>query len=242
MLLERSIAVVVPAWNEGRHIGRVISSMPAFVDQVIVVDDHSDDDTVAQALAAGDSRLVLFRHETNRGVGAAIASGYARAFRQGADVAVVMAGDGQMDVRDLPSLVGAVGAGAGYAKGNRLAWPGVWRRMPLDRLVGNYALSWLTRQVTGLHVSDSQCGYTALSRRAAERIDYESLWPRYGYPNDLLCRLAECGERVAEVAVRPIYADESSGVTVRDAVWVVPGVLARAWWRRRSASRGPAEA
>lgn len=229
----KHIAVVVPAYREAERIGRVLARIPPLVDSVFVIDDGSDDETATAARAHGDGRVQVHRHDSNRGVGAAIATGYRLAFAGGADIAVVMAGDDQMDPRDLPSLVDPVcGEGVAYAKGNRLAWPGARQRMPLLRFVGNHVLSWLTRLVTGLEVQDSQCGYTALSARAVEAVDLERLWPRYGYPNDLLGALAASRLEVRDVPVRPVYAGEPSGIGWRHALLVIPFVLARVLGRR----------
>jgi glycosyltransferase involved in cell wall biosynthesis len=237
MLFRQTIAVVIPALNEAPHITQVVRTLPTFVDRIIIVDDASSDDTGARAQAIGDRRLVVLRHDHNSGVGAAITTGYRHAFNEGADVAVVMAGDGQMDPDNLRDLLKAIESGADYAKGNRLVWPNVWRDMPKPRLAGNIVLSWLTRQAIGIHVKDSQCGYTAMTRDAAARLDLDALWPRYGYPNDLLARLAASGARIVDVPVRAVYEDEQSGVGWHDALVVVPRVLGRAWLRRLRPSR-----
>jgi glycosyltransferase involved in cell wall biosynthesis len=227
------IAVVVPAHDEARWIVEVISAMPAFVDVVVVVDDASTDATATLTRETTSScRVELVRHRHNRGVGAAIASGYRRALELGAEVIAVMAGDGQMDPADLRGLVDPVRLGqADYAKGNRLAHPEVWRRMPRARLLGSLVLSRLTSLATGTRIRDSQCGYTAVSRRALERLDLEALWPRYGYPNDLLGALALAGQRIVERPVRPVYRGERSGMRVWH-VAVIGGLIARTGWRR----------
>jgi len=242
----KKIAVVVPAYREAERIGRVLERIPALVDVVFVVDDGSDDETVAVARARADGRVRVHRHERNRGVGAAIATGYRLAFDGNADIAVVMAGDDQMDPRDLRSLLDPVcGEGVAYAKGNRLAWPDARRHMPTLRYLGNHVLSWLTRRVTGLPVQDSQCGYTALSARAARVVDLEALWPRYGYPNDLLGALAASRLEVRDVPVRPVYAGETSGIGWRHALLVIPFVLARIlgrrFWGRSGPTRSPSQ-
>src|SRR5687767_14615660 len=126
----RRVAVVVPAFNEAAKIARTIRSIPGFVDHIFVVDDASVDGTGRLAQRTQRRGLEVVRHERNRGVGAAIATGYARAHEAGADVTAVMAGDSQMDPADLASLIGAgVRGRADYAKGNRFAWPGVAREM-----------------------------------------------------------------------------------------------------------------
>lgn len=229
------IAVVVPAYREERLIRRTLDSLPDYVDRVVVVDDASDDRTSEAALSWGDARLEVVRHAENRGVGAAIATGYARAFESAADVAVVVGGDAQMDPHDMRALLDAVTSGrADYAKGNRLVWPGVEHRMPTMRLWGNRFFSALTRLVTGLSVGDSQCGYTALRREAAAQMPLSALWPRYGYPNDMLGFAASCGLKVVDVPVRPVYADERSGIGFRHALFVIPFVLLRVVLRRMS--------
>lgn len=227
------VAVVVPAYNESRLIARTLATIPRFVELIVVVDDASHDGTAELAEACGDPRVHVVRHAQNLGVGAAITSGYRLAFERGADVCAVMAGDAQMDPHDLWALVGPVLRGeVDYTKGDRLSYPCARDYMPTARWLGNGVFSWLTQLATGLSIRDSQCGYTAISRRAAMRLPLEQLWPRYGYPNDLLGMLAAHGMRVRDVVVRPIYGEEVSGIGLRHALFVVPYVLTRVFARR----------
>jgi glycosyltransferase involved in cell wall biosynthesis len=217
MFKGRRIAVVIPAFNEAAKIARTVRSVPGFVDHVIVVDDASQDGTGRIARRSQRRGLAVLRHERNRGVGAAIATGYAAAFEAGAEVTAVMAGDSQMDPADLSALVEPVVAGrADYAKGNRFAWPGVFHVMPASRMMGNIVLSYLTRVASGYgQVFDSQCGYTAANRRALSIILSGSVFPRYGYPNDILSRLGSHAARVIDVPVRPVYGPEwHSGIRI----------------------------
>jgi glycosyltransferase involved in cell wall biosynthesis len=228
----KRIAVVVPARNEERLIRRMLGRVPSFVDSVVVVDDASDDATVERARSVPDARVRVVRHVQHRGVGASIVTGYSHAFRSGADVAVVMAGDDQMDPADLPALVDPVASGrADYAKGNRFLHR-ERAKMPFSRRVAGKVLSLVTRGATGLRIGDSQCGYTALSAEAARAVPLEELWPRYGYPNDLLGILSAWNQRVVDVPVRPVYADEESGVRPWH-VFTVLGVIARRYTRTR---------
>lgn len=227
------VAVVVPALNEACFIARTLRSVPDWVDTIVVVDDASTDGTGEVVLAVADPRVRLERHARNRGVGAALVTGYRAAFEARADVAAVMAGDGQMHPDDLEALIAPVLCGeADYVKGNRLDHASVRRDMPVVRRLGNQVLSWLTGLATGLRVRDSQCGYTALARTAAERLHLPALWPRYGYPNDLLGRVAAAGLRLREVVVRPVYGDERSGIRWWHATLVVPALLMRTALRR----------
>jgi glycosyltransferase involved in cell wall biosynthesis len=230
MFKGRRVAVVVPAFNEERKITRTLRSIPGFVDHVIVIDDASQDGTGRLARRSQRRGLSVLTHERNRGVGAAIATGYAAAFEAGADVTAVMAGDSQMDPADLSGLVDAVVSGrADYAKGNRFAWPGVYRVMPLSRTVGNMVLSQLTRLASGYgDVFDSQCGYTAASRHALAIILSGSVFPRYGYPNDILTRLGAHGLRVLDVPVRPVYGLHwHSGIRISRVVGPLLGLIVR---------------
>lgn len=232
MVQGKRIAVVVPAFNEVEKIARTIRSIPGFVDHVLVVDDGSHDATARIAARSGRRGLEVLAHPRNRGVGAAIATGYQRALALGAEVTAVMAGDAQMDPADLPRLIAPVLADeADYAKGNRFAWPGCRRCMPLSRFVGNVVLSRLTRWACGLpRLIDSQCGYTAASRAALTAIDPDAMFARYGYPNDLLGRLARAGARVVDVPVRPVYGPGwRSGVRVWTVVYPIAFLLLRAF-------------
>ena len=248
MYQQLRIAVVIPAYNEAAAIAAVVASVPAYVDHVIVVDDASTDATAARGREAGDARgaTEVLVHDVNRGVGGAIVTGYRRALELGADAVAVMAGDGQMDPADLPSLLDPIVAGvADYVKGNRFAYPEVLWTMPRARLLGNVALSLLTRLTSGYHrLFDSQCGFTAVTRATLLALELDGLFPRYGYPNDLLARLRVAGARVVDVPVRPIYGPTwRSGITLRTAIYPVLFVVVRSlvWrkWAERRAS-GPA--
>jgi hypothetical protein len=122
-------------------------------------------------------------------------------------VTAVMAGDGQMDPDELESIVAPVARGqCDYTKGNRLFYRNAWEIIPRHRFLGNAFLSMLTKIASGYwHVADSQTGYAAISLEALETIDLDGVYPRYGYPNDLLVRLNIFDFRVADVPIRPVY-------------------------------------
>ncbi len=223
------VVAVVPACDEESRIAQVIASMPARVERIVLVDDGSRDGTVARARAVGDDRLLVISHAMRRGVGAAIESGYRHAFAQGADIAVVMAGDAQMDPGDLDALLAPVLDGTAlFAKGNRLDHVEAPRSMPVVRRLAGEVLSRLTSLASGRAVRDSQCGYTAMTRAAWDALNGTPMWRGYGYPNDLWVRLSLAGVPARDVPVRPVYLGKRGGMGARHALLVVPYVLARA--------------
>ncbi|MFT3694530.1 MAG: glycosyltransferase family 2 protein [Kofleriaceae bacterium] len=236
MYRQLRVGAVIPAYNETRAIAKTVATIPDFVDRTIVVDDCSTDDTAIRARVNPD--VVVITHPENRGVGAAISTGYRYVLEHDLDVAVVLAGDGQMDPGDLPALLDPIAANlADYVKGNRFLHPDIWREMPASRIVGNVVLSAATRITSGYHhVFDSQCGYTAIHRDALAKLELDAMWSRYGYPNDLLSRLHVHALRVVDVPVRPIYGEHwKSGINLSTALHPIPYVLLRSWGNRLAA-------
>ncbi len=235
MLDGKRVAVVVPAYDEEQLVGETLRGIPEFVDRIYVVDDGSHDATAERAREVGDARIEVIRHERNAGVGAAILSGYRRALEEEIDVACVMAADNQMDPVELADLVGPVARGeVEYAKANRLVSGEAWKVIPRTRYLGNAVLSLLTKIASGYwHVADSQAGYTAISRDALRRLDFESVYPGYGFPNDMLVHLNVQNARVRDVPSRPIYdVGETSGIKLRRVVPRISWLLFKGfWWR-----------
>ncbi len=229
------VAVVVPAYREERLIARTLSTVPDTVDVVIVVDDASPDATFERATSSAerDARIDVVRLSENQGVGGAIVEGYRRAIEAGADVAVVMAGDDQMDPGDLPALVAPIAEDrADYVKGNRWVHAEA-RRMPLVRRIGSQVLGRTTGFIAGIPgLDDAQCGYTAVRLATLRDVPLDRVYPRYGYPNDMLLRLAAAGARIVQVPVRPVYGDEVSGFVPYQVVKPIAGILLRGALRR----------
>jgi len=235
MLDGKRIAVVVPAHDEEALIATTVAGIPGFVDRIFVVDDASTDETGARA--AADPRVELIRHERNRGVGAAIVTGYVRARDERFDVTCVMAGDNQMDPAELESIARPVVDGeVDYAKANRLFTGQAWELIPHTRYLGNAVLSLLTKISSGYwHVADSQAGYTAVGLRALDLLDLDRIYPGYGFPNDMLVHLNVWNLRVRDVPSRPIYGvGERSGIRVRRVIPRISWLLVKGFfWRMR---------
>jgi len=237
MYSEKSICVVVPAHNEETQIQKVLETMPAYVDEIVVIDDASSDATVAnvQKSAAMDARISLIEHERNQGVGGSVASGYKYALKHGYDVTVVMNGDGQMDPRDLESIIlPIVNNEADYTKGNRLFYGDAWQIIPRHRYLGNSFLSLFTKIASGYwHIADSQSGFTAISLIALKRLDLDDIYRDYGMPNDILIKLNMYDFPVRDIHIRPIYnVGEKSGIRLSKVIPKISYLLVKGFCKR----------
>jgi glycosyltransferase involved in cell wall biosynthesis len=237
MLEGRKVAVVVPAHNEEDLIGATVQGIPGFVDRIYVVDDASTDATAQRARAVEDPRVEVITHDRNRGVGAAIVTGYKRALAERMDATAVMAGDNQMDPDELELLTTPIVRDElDYAKANRLFTGSAWKLIPRNRYIGNAILSLFTKVASGYwHVADSQAGYTVISLRVLQLLDLDRIYTSYGFPNDMLVHLNVWSARVRDFPSRPIYGvGERSGIKIRR---VVPRISWLLWkgffWRMR---------
>lgn len=235
----KSVAVVVPAFNEELLIGETLKSIPEYVDRIFVVDDASTDRTAEIALefSRRDHRIKCISHAANKGVGAAIITGYKSALEEGIEIIAVMAGDNQMDPKYLPSLLDPIVDGrADYAKGNRLMSPEFRRGMSAWRSFGNIILTFLTKMASGYwQLMDPQNGYTAISRYALERINPDSIYPWYGYCNDMLVRLNVFGFRIVDVVMPARYGNERSKIRYGKYIVRVSWLLLRDFlWRLKT--------
>jgi glycosyltransferase involved in cell wall biosynthesis len=258
MLNNKTIAVVVPAYNEKNQIETVIATMPDFVDKIVIVNDCSSDSTaeIVSKMIEYDNHqtfeiknilnhielkkynradfilqeqlktemkyfvpsevknkkpdqdhIILINQLKNAGVGAAIARGYKWCKDYGIDCTAVMAGDGQMDPDELESICKpVVEENIDYVKGNRLIHRSAWLVIPKTRYFGNSILSILTKIASGYwHVSDTQSGYTAISKKAINAIRLYDVYKSYGMPNDILVKLNISFCTLREVEIKPVY-------------------------------------
>lgn len=242
MLDGRKIGVVVPAYNEEKLIGRVIETMPDFVDKIIVIDDLSKDktiDVIEGYQAKIGPRLTLLKHTKNMGVGGAVLSGYKRALEDNLDVIAVMQGDAQTDPDELIDMVTPIlNEEADYTKGNRLFTGDAWNIIPRHRYLGNAFLSLSTKVSSGYwQVADSQSGFTAISNNALTILQkgFGNLYKRYGFFNDLLIHLNVFNFRVQDVYITPIYdIGEKSGIKLRKVIPSLTLLLSRRFlWRMK---------
>jgi glycosyltransferase involved in cell wall biosynthesis len=237
MVEGKHLAVVIPAYNEEKLLETTVAGIPPFADRIYIVDDASRDATVgcAHTAASADPRITVIVHEKNRGAGGAVVTGYQRALEDGADVVCVINADNQMDPTEMLSLVmPVVNDEVDYTKANRLFTGEAWDLIPHYRYLGNALLSLLTKIASGYwHLADSQAGYTVINRRMLGLLDLENVYPRYGYPNDMLVHLNVWSARVRDVPSRPIYGvGEQSGIKLRSVVPRISWLLMKGFfWR-----------
>ena len=181
--------------------------------------------------------LVAIAHTRNFGAGGAIKTGYLAGLVDGVDVVATIDGDGQMDPRIMDRIVDPVAEGrVEYAKGTRLVNGGHRGEMPLVRAFGNTALTYMTKAASGYWgMTDSQNGYTAISRAALRQLGVEDLFEYYAYCNAVLVRLNVHDFPIADVEVPTTYGDETSDIEISTFVTkVTPMLWRRFCWRLRT--------
>ena len=228
------IAVVIPAYNVEGQITEVLRSIRDFVDHIIVVDDASQDRTYELCRGFEDKRLIVLRNPENLGVGGATIVGFRMAMKVDADVVVKMDGDGQMDAYYLKTVIEPlISEGYSYAKGNRFLHTGDLKAMPKVRLLGNFAMTFLTKLTSGYwHIFDPQNGYIAIRGEALKTLDLDRISNRYFFENDMLVSLNIQNHRVVDVPVPALYGDQPSFLKIHRILLSFPFYLFRRFWHR----------
>jgi len=237
MYKNKKIGVVVPCYNEGQFITAVIRGIPEYVDRIYIIDDFSTDNTNEIALKAAEinpRRIRVIKHEQNYGVGKTIATGYKRCLEDNMDIAVVMAGDNQMDPAQLPELLKPIIEGtAGYTVGDRISNFDHMKGMSHWRRLGNWILKWLTRIASlNFSICDPQNGYTVITREALLRLNIDHIYPHYGYCNDMLIKLSANRVKIKHIQMPAVYGTEKSKIRYLPYIFRLSVLLIRDFlWR-----------
>jgi len=196
------VIAVIPAYNEETTIAEVLQRTRPFVDEILVVDDGSDDRTAQIAAAAG---AIVASHVVNRGLGAAIGTGFAGALRRGADVAITLDADGQHDPNEIPLFLEAIEAGADAVVGSRMLTG--FKGMPWYRRVAQILGNFATLLLFGVWVTDSQSGYRAFTPRALKIIDIRT--NRMEVSSEIISEIHRNKLSYKEVPIKAIYTEYS---------------------------------
>lgn len=192
--IKMKIIAIIPAFNEESTIGEVIKSTLQFVDEVLVINDGSTDNTVAAARNAGAN---ITDNIVNRGLGKTIKRGYAEAIRHGADIIVQIDADGQYDPKEIPLLIQPIMENkADLVLGSRLE--NLKYDMPWLKKQGNKAFSWLLRRLTGEDIKDGQTGFRAARKEIFETIEIQG---DFTYTQEMIVKVAKEGWRIVNVPV-----------------------------------------
>ena len=212
--------IVVPLYNENKHIDKVLKDIEKFKKDIVVVDDGSRDNSGIVAKASG---VTVLTHVINLGKGAAMKTGADFAFGNGADAVVFMDADGQHDPHDLELFI---------QKLESLKYDVIFGsrsladKAPFVRFWGNKIASMVIDIFFGIKISDPICGYRAITKTAYKKMRWES--SGYAIESEMLARVAQQKLRYIEIPVRTIYHDKDKGVTMLDAFGVFGNVIK--WW------------
>ncbi|MDH5833991.1 glycosyltransferase family 2 protein [Luteimonas kalidii] len=210
------VAVVVPAFRASQSVVDVVRCIGVEVDHILVVDDACPDGSGRRVdEEVDDPRVEVIFNPVNLGVGGAMVVGYRRAMELDATVCVKLDADGQMDPALIPRFIAPLLAGeADYVKGNRFFHMRDVVEMPGLRLLGNAALSFLSKLSTGYwHVFDPTNGFTAIHSVCLEHVELGKIDQRFFFESDLLFRLHLIDAVVADLPMRATYADETSNLS-----------------------------
>jgi len=225
MLHGKRIVVVMPAYHAGRTLAATWRDLPHdIVDQVVVVDDASDDDTVAVARALG---LDVILHPHNMGYGANQKTCYKEAIARGADIVVMVHPDYQYDPRLVTAMAGMVASGIyDMVLGSRILGSGALRGgMPLWKYLANRLLTLFENVMLGAHLSEYHTGYRAYSRSLLDALPWQRNSDDFVFDNQILAQAIVGRYGIGEVSVPTRYFAEASSIGFRRSVRYGFGVV-----------------
>jgi len=217
MKADKKIVAVMPAMNAAKTLERTVAAIPGeFVDEIILVDDHSTDETLelARELAL-ELPIHLVWHPHNAGYGANQKTCYLEALQREADVVVMIHPDGQYEPELIPEMCAPILAGrADLVLGSRFAEPGmaIDQGMPRWKYVANRLLTGIENRIMGTALSEAHTGYRAYSREFLLTVPFLRNANDFSFDSEVLMQASAFGMRIAEVPARGRYLDDSSSV------------------------------
>lgn len=236
MYRKAKIAMVIPAYNEEKLIGKTIETLPDFIDYAIVINDGSKDRTlgVLESIRTKNQKLIIVNNDGNHGVGTTVVNGFRRGLETDADIIGVMAGDAQCDPDYISKMVDIlIDKSVDYVKANRFVHRDALANMPTYRRIGNIFITILTKFSTGYYsIFDSQNGYGVFTREILEKISFDLIGKRYDYENTLLTALSIVNAKVRDEPVPAIYGDEVSSIKFLPTAYNALRANFIGFWRR----------
>ncbi len=219
------VAVVIPCYQVRDHILKLLGEIGEEVDRIFVIDDACPEETGQLVVEqCEDPRVTVLFNDKNLGVGGATVRGICKALQGSSDIIVKIDGDGQMDPTLIPVLIKPLlDVQADCVKGNRFYRPEFLQTMPKVRLLGNSALSFISKLSSGYwSLMDPTNGFFAIHADVAREIDWRKVSPRYFFESDLLFHLAISKAVVKNVPMLALYGDEKSNLSIWKALFEFP--------------------
>ena len=236
MYKKLSIGVAVPAYNEEKLIEKTLTTMPEFIDHIVVINDHSNDKTLSiiQKLQKKDKRITIIDNSENHGIGYSLTKGLKKAAELGCDRIAVMAGDAQMDPNQLsPMLDNMAKRNLDFIKANRFMHLEALKSMPKYRRIGNIIVTILTKFATGYYsIFDTQNGYVVYSKDVIERMPWNLIGNRYEFENTILIGLSIIDAKIGDFPMPALYGDETSTIKIFSTTMRVLKCLMIGFWQR----------
>ncbi len=230
------IGVAVPAYNEEKLIEKTITTIPKFVDYIVVINDASTDSTheVVKHLARSNKKITIINNKRNGGIGFSLKAGLKKAVELGSDRVAVMAGDAQMDPAILDSMIDSMEERQlDFIKANRFMHLDELKSMPSYRRFGNILVTILTKISTGYYsIFDTQNGYVVYKGEVLENLSWSLVGDRYEFENTILLALSVSNARVGDFAAPAIYGEEKSTINLFTTTPRVLSVLFSGYWKR----------
>ena len=219
------IAVCIPCYKVKSKILQVIETIPDFIDKIYIIDDCCPEQSGEHVrLHCSDLKVEIISHQSNRGVGGAVMTGYRRAIEEKMDITVKIDGDGQMDPGLIEKFVAPLKNGkADYTKGNRFHSVEGLIKMPLVRKIGNAGICFINKLSSGYwNIMDPSNGFTAIHIKALTELPLEKVQERYFFESDMLFRLGTIRAVVRDIPMTAIYEDEESNLSVVHTLFTFP--------------------
>jgi len=222
----RKIVIVLPAYNAGRTLERTYAELPFdIIDDTILVDDHSSDDTVRIADTLGIKHIIV--HEKNRGYGANQKTCYKAALQLGADIIVMVHPDYQYTPYLIPAMVSIIGNGVyPVVLGSRILGGGALAGgMPRYKYIANRLLTFIQNILLNQKLSEYHTGFRAYAREVLEKIPFQKNSDDFIFDNEVIAQIFQNGFEIAEVTCPTKYFEEASSINFRRSVKYGIGVL-----------------